>query len=334
MDLQKKYPCGGLIIAGIHGTQMDRDAQALIHEYGIGNFIIFGRNVHDGPQALKKLCLDLKSECAAAGLPPPVIAVDQEGGVVQRMGPPFWDRLPGAGETGASADPADSITDLACKTAHMLRDAGINMNMAPVLDIAGPAEKGVLAERCFGPNSHTVSMAGQWYIKTLQKEKIAAVAKHFPGIGMVREDPHLKRPLVNASRTQLTEQLAPFRQAISDGVSSIMTSHVIFTSLDRECPASFSTAIAHDLLRDELGFKGLLITDDLEMGGITLHGTVPQAALRAFLAGHDMLLICHDTKRIKATVHEMRSACRDGIITGRRLETSLERIERLRMAFC
>lgn len=321
-------------MAGLHGTQLGRDTLELIHEYGVGNFIIFKRNVQDGLPALKKLCQDIKGECAAAGLAPPVIAVDQEGGPVQRMGPPYWDRLPGAGETVASASREKSVMDLARKTAHMLRDAGINMNMAPVLDIAGPVEKGVLAKRCFGRSSHAVSSAGQLYIKTLQGENIAAVAKHFPGIGLVQDDPHLKRPLINASKTRITEQLAPFKHAITSEVSSIMTSHVIFTALDQEYPASFSQAIAHDLLRDELNFKGVLITDDLEMGGITMYGDVPRAAIRAFLAGHDMLLVCHSLRRIRATVHEMWAACRNGIISSRRLETSLERMEKLRIAFC
>ncbi len=328
------YPCGTLIMAGISGTSLNDETRDIILNHGVSNFIIFRRNAAEGPVTLKKLTDDLKNACSDAGLPCPIISIDQEGGTVQRLGPPLWEALPSAHEAGGSEDPGQAVDDLAAKTADMLKICGINMNMAPVLDIAGPAAQGVLKGRCFGNSAEAVSASGIRYIRTLQSQSIAAVAKHFPGIGMVGEDPHLKRPVVGEQTDKVLKNTEPFRQAIEAGVSSIMTSHVIFTALDPDLPASFSPAIATDLLRHDLGFQGVLITDDLEMGGITGYGSVAQAALKAFLAGHDMLLVCHRHERIKAVVQEIQDACKDGRISRERLETSLERMENLRKRFC
>lgn len=333
MRHRENYPCGTLIMAGLPGTSADKETRGLILNHGVNNFIIFRRNATEGPEALKKLCDDLKNTCCDAGLPAPVISIDQEGGTVQRLGPPMWDSLPSAREAGSAQKPDEAVKKLALQTAGMLKPCGINMNMAPVLDIAGPAAQGVLKGRCFGSTVESVSAAGRLYIRTLQGESIAAVAKHFPGIGMVREDPHLKRPVVDTRADTIRQQAEPFRQAIKSGVGAVMTSHVIFPSLDAHLPATFSPAIATGLLRKELGFQGVLITDDLEMGGITEYGSVKEAALMAFLAGHDMLLVCHRPERIMAVVNEMQAACTDGRVSSQRLETALERVENLRNRF-
>jgi beta-N-acetylhexosaminidase len=313
---------------------MDPETRDLIFNYGVSNFIIFRRNTSQGPETLRRLCQELKEACSNAGLPRPIISVDQEGGAVQRLGPPFWEKLPSAHEAGNAEDLQQAITNLSEKTAKMLKDSGLNMNMAPVLDIAGHASSGVLRGRCFGTAVETVSKAGRIYIQKLQDQSIAAVGKHFPGIGMVTEDPHLKRPVVDLDASTVMKHAEPFRQAIESGVSTVMTSHVIFTAIDPDVPASFSTEIAANLLRGILGFRGVLITDDLEMGGITGYGSVEKAALRAFLAGHDMLLVCHRPERIRATVQEIQSACVDGRISTARLDASLERVENLRNRFC
>ncbi len=330
----KPYPCGTLIMAGIKSTTLNAETISLIRDYGIGNFIIFKRNVSEGADSLKRLCEDLKDTCDRAGLPPPIIGVDQEGGSVQRLGPPLWDSLPSASTTGTAPNPQEAVAELASRAGAMLNAAGINMNLAPVLDIAGPAAKGVLRGRCFGSDPKAVAQAGVWYIRTIQGLSIAAVAKHFPGIGMVLVDPHLQRPVVDADPDTVAAQLTPFRLAINAGVSAAMTSHVIFPALDSKYPATCSRAIAHDLLRKEMGFQGVLLTDDMEMGGITEHGTVEEAAAMAFLAGHDLLLVCHRPDRIKATVRKIQAICKQDGTARKRLDASLERIHQLRKKFC
>ncbi len=334
MRSRPDYPCGTLIMAGIEGTALNAETVNLIRDYGVGNFIIFKRNVSEGPESLKRLCEDLKDTCEHVGLPSPIIGVDQEGGGVQRLGPPLWDSLPSASATGTATNPKKAVTELAGRTGTMLNDAGINMNLAPVLDIAGPAAKGVLKGRCFGSDPNAVAQAGVWYIRTIQGLSIAAVAKHFPGIGMVRVDPHRQRPVVDANADTVAAQLTPFRLAINAGVSAAMTSHVIFPALDSKYPATCSRTIAHDLLRKEMGFQGVLITDDMEMGGITEYGTVEEAAVMAFLAGHDLLLVCHRPDRIRATVNKIQAICKQDGIAKKRLEASLERMDQLREKFC
>ncbi len=324
--------CGGLVMAGINGTSLDHATLELIHSYGLNNFIIFRRNTEDGPEQLKHLCNDIKEACREAGLPPALIAVDQEGGTVQRLGPPWWPGLPSALKAGS--DGTEAVQQLAIDTAGMLGSIGINMNMAPVLDIAGSRVQKVLEERCFGHSGQKVGAAGETYIKTLQACGIAAVAKHFPGIGLVKEDPHIKRPVVTASVSDIEQALYPFTRALNAGVSAVMTSHVIFPAIDSSLPASFSNTIAKDLLRNRLGFAGMLITDDLEMGGITGYGSVPEAALRAFMAGHDMLLVCHTHELICATVEKLSEAVDNREIPPERLEQSLNRIRKIKTVFC
>ncbi len=334
MPTNTHYPCGSLIIAGIPGTTLDRETAELIRQYGVGNFIIFKRNAQKGPEALKNLCESLKEACLDAGIGPPIISVDQEGGTVQRLNKPFWKKLPSAQEAGEVQDPEAAATALAVETAEMLRQVGINMNMAPVLDVAGPASDGVLKGRCFGDNPSDVAAAGTVYINTLQENGIAAVAKHFPGIGLVQEDPHMHRPVVEADPKTIQENLVPFQHAVKSGVSSVMTSHVIYQHLDKDVPASFSPIIAREILREQMGFDGVLMTDDLEMGGITRYGSVEESALRAFVAGHDMFLVCHSPELIKATVKVLDDACKSKKISTTRLETSLFRVSRLKERFC
>ncbi len=331
-DKEKLRLCGGLVMAGINGTTLDSGALELISTYGINNFIIFSRNAEAGPAQLERLCSDLKTACRQAGLPPALIAVDQEGGTVQRLGPPWWPPLPSALEAGSNG--IEAVKRLAVDTAAMLAGMGIGMNMAPVLDIAGNRVQRVLEKRCFGHSGQAVAAAGKTYIDTLQACGIAAVAKHFPGIGLVQDDPHIKRPVVTASSRDMEQALHPFKRAFNAGVSSVMTSHVIFTALDRTLPASFSSIVARELLRKQLGFSGMLITDDLEMGGITEHGSVPDAALEAFMAGHDMLLVCHTHALICATVKKLAKALENGKIGHERLTQSLKRIRKIRDNYC
>ncbi len=333
MQRKTEYPCGRLVIAGIPGTEMDRETERLIRDYSISNFIIFKRNADEGPEKLKMLCERLEEACADADLGKPIISVDQEGGTVQRLSKPFWKELPSAQEAGDAVDRNTAIKNLADTAARMLHEVGINMNMAPVLDISGPASDGVLRGRCFGNSADSVAEAGRIYIKTLQRCGIAAVAKHFPGIGMVQADPHLKRPVVESSHETIQEQLEPFREAVNAGVSSVMTSHVIFREIHNDVPATFSKRIAQTLLRDALGFSGVLMTDDLEMGGITRYASVEESALQAFKAGHDMLLVCHSKKLIRNTVLTLDDACKKGEITTDRLDASLARVEALKKRF-
>jgi beta-N-acetylhexosaminidase len=310
---------------GIPGLVLDPKSLSLIRKHGIGNFILFKRNVEGGPDQTKKLCDDLNEACADAGLSPPLIAVDQEGGPVQRLGPPFWPGILSNKEAALSRNPETQADIQAETAAKILASLGIRLNLAPVLDLAPNGNEGVLKGRSYGPHPREVSILGKKYIRALQANGVGATAKHFPGIGRAGKDPHFRRPVVTASKETLMREMSPFRESVKTGVKAVMTSHVVFTALDPYEPATFSKIIANELLRRELDFKGLLLTDDLEMGGITGHGSLGEAAVRAVLAGHDLLLICHRAQKVKEALDSLEKAWFQGILNTGRLDLSLTR---------
>jgi beta-N-acetylhexosaminidase len=325
----KKAPLGQLLMIGIPGMVLDSESLSLIREHGVGNFILFARNVKGGPDQAKKLCDDLNEACADAGLPPPLIAVDQEGGAVQRLGPPFWPGILSNQEVALSKNPETQANAQAETAAKVLNFLGIGLNLAPVLDLVPTGTEGVLKGRSYGPDPREVSILGEKYIRTLQANGIGATAKHFPGIGRVEKDPHFQRPVVTASKETLMHEMSPFREGVKAGVKAVMTSHVVFSSLDPDEPATFSKIIVNELLRRELDFQGLLLTDDLEMGGITGHGSLGEAAVRAILAGHDLLLICYRAQKVKEALGALEKAWSLGILDAGKLDLSLSRIASL-----
>jgi len=311
---------------GLPDTVLDPESLLLIKEYGIGNFILFERNVKGGPDKTRKLCDDLNEACHDAGLPLPVIAVDQEGGPVQRLGPPYWPEIPSNEEMVLSEKSGVHANVQAETAAKILNSLGIKLNLAPVLDLAPTGAEGVLKGRSYGADPRTVSILGERYIQILQANGVGATAKHFPGIGRVEKDPHFQRPEVTASRKTLTHDMYPFHRGMKAGVKAVMTSHVVFPSLDEDEPATFSEIIANKILRHELGFEGLLMTDDLEMGGIVNHVSPGEAAVKAILAGHDLLLICHRIQRMKEALDSLEKAWSQGLLKAGNLDLSLSRI--------
>lgn len=288
LDLQRKL--GSLFMIGIPGHELDRETVKLIETWGVSNFIIFKRNADKGAKTLSKLCSELKLCCNEAGLDAPLIAVDQEGGAVQRLGAPFWEEIPSNAAVSASLQPEVQVAKQASLASMMLKDVGINLNLAPCLDLAGADTSGVLASRSYGLDAVKTARIGSIYVQTLQNQGILACAKHFPGIGRVQSDPHFELPGIHADQPTIEREMQPFCAAIKTGVAFIMTSHVIFHAIDGK-PATFSHEIVK--LARSFGFEGVIITDDLEMAGATASEDTSRAALRAFEAGHDLLLICH-----------------------------------------
>lgn len=312
-------------MVGLPGHDLDDSTRNLITRAGINNFIIFRRNVLNREQ-LRTLCADLVASCRAQGLAMPIIAIDQEGGTVARLPPPFT-QFAGARELAESAEPELLLVDYARCCARELRDVGISMNLAPVLDVS-PAGQGLFMEkRALGGNALQVSRFGSLVIRVLQEEGIAACAKHFPGLGAAVLDPHLRLPVVELSRAQLSScDLEPFRAAIAEKVAAFMTSHTIYKGLDPETIATLSPVILIKLLREELRYDGLVITDDLEMGAIENVFSVEDAALASFIAGVDLLLICHDHDKVSRAHARLLTAVDKGAISRERLLQSFGRI--------
>ena len=327
-----KNELGGLFMVGLPGTELDDSTRNLIKEYGINNFILFKGNA-ENPAQIRSLCLGLAPACRAAGLSAPLISIDQEGGTVARLTAPFFTEFPDARVLAEDERAEELLTDYARTCARELLAVGINMNLAPVLDVS-PAGLGLFMERrSLGGAPEQVARLGALLITAMQENSLAACAKHFPGLGTATLDPHKVLPVVDRSLMALrTCDLLPFAEAIRAGVAGIMTSHTVYPQLDPDRPATLSPLILEGLLRNELGYNGMIITDDLEMGAIENEGTVADAALAAFKAGADMLLICHEHHKIIAAHALLRKAA-DEVLSTERVRQSLTRIAEVRRRF-
>jgi len=264
----------------------------------VGGLILFSRNIVS-PEQIRQLCNDAQAYAAQCGQPPLFIAIDQEGGVVARLKPPF---------TQFAGNPAmrgvDDAVAFAQITARELNDIGVNMNMAPVLDIAPAHGPSVMQERVFAGDPQWVARMGTTVIDHLQAAGIIAVGKHFPGIGRTVLDSHEDLPELDVEGETLAgSDLIPFQAAIQADVGGIMLSHIRYPRLDPQWPASLSAAIAQDLLRGQLGYDGLVLTDDLDMGAIAKHYDLPAIVTQCLSATVDILLVCHSGPKI-AAAHE------------------------------
>lgn len=279
---------GQRLMLGFDGTEFCADLKWMIGGLKAGGLILFSRNI-EGPEQLRRLCRDAQEHAARSGLPPLFIAVDQEGGTVSRLNPPFT-QFSG---NPSMRDPADAAR-FARITASELQSVGINMNMAPVLDVVHPGIESIMMARAFGSDPDWVSKMGTTVIRHLQSNGVMAVAKHFPGIGGTSIDSHMDRPLFDISYEALSlVDLLPFRSAISNDVAGIMLSHILYPQLDDHWPASLSPAIANVLLRKKMGYRGIVLTDDLDMGAIKKYIDIETAMDQVLAAEVDQALICH-----------------------------------------
>ena len=278
---------GQRLMAGFNGTALNEDIKHLIKALKVGGLILFSRNV-ETPGQIRTLCADVQAWAATCGQPPLFIAIDQEGGQVARLKEPFT-QFPGAPPLKSRA----TAEDFARITARELRDVGINMNMAPVMDVADPDIDSVMIKRAFSHDPAIVADIGVAVINGLQKRNVMAVAKHFPGIGRTTLDSHVDQPVLDADAGKLQADLAPFGAAIKNRVAGIMLSHILYSALDPDLPASLSSKIARDLLRNRMGYDGLVMTDDLDMGALINHFDINTAVNRILTADIDLTLICH-----------------------------------------
>jgi beta-N-acetylhexosaminidase len=311
-------------MVGIPGYELDPSTLALIREEGVHSFILFRRNVRDRRQ-LTTLCAALRECCLDHGLPRPLIAIDQEGGQVARLPPPFT-LFGEPRQLAEAADGVQRLTDFAFTCATELVEVGINMNLAPVLDIC-PTGQGLFMERrCLGEDPRRVAELGALVITGLQRCGVAACAKHFPGLGSALLDPHLELPVVDRPGARLlAEDLVPFTQAITAKVAAVMTSHAVYADLDPALPGTLSPLVVEALLRGRCGYDGLIITDDMEMGAIEKFAGFEEAVLTAFQAGSDLVLICHDHGKIRRSLAALRGAAVSGAISPARITASLRR---------
>ena len=332
MTVEEKV--GQLLIGGFEGTEIGDQATRLVQEYQVGGLILYGRNIAGAGQ-LVTLTNGLKA-LNGDGIPL-FLSIDQEGGGVDRM-PPEVRRTPGAycvGQTG-SVPAAQSYGDvLAAECAAF----GLNLDFAPVLDVWSNPGNTVIGQRAFSADARTVAGLGPAAARRMMDQGVIPAVKHFPSHGDTAVDSHVGLPVVDKSPEELEEtELIPFRAAIqsagTDGqVPAVMVAHILLTQLDPERPASLSPAVVTGLLREELGFAGAVLTDDLTMGAVTQSYGLGEAAVLAVEAGCDILLVCHGQDSVPAVRTALLEAAASGRITAERLDESVYRILRLKTEY-
>jgi len=317
-------------MVGFDGTEVNGHIRRMILEYRVGGVILFRRNVGT-PQQLARLCRDLQEINATVSASPLLISIDQEGGMVMRVEQGVTP-MPSA-MAFQEAGPVDCCEQMNRICGDEMRQLGINMNLAPVLDVNNNELNPVIGVRAYGEDPGTVIKYGMAAMRGLQASGLVTTAKHFPGHGDTATDSHFGMAVVPHSRSRLDSvELPPFRAAIAQGVDAIMTAHVVFPEIEPEpdLPATLSKAVLTGLLRGEMGFNGVIVTDCLEMAAIAETVGVSRAAVATLVAGADIVLVSHRIERQIAAIEAVRQAVLSGVIAMAQIDAACQRVATLK----
>ena len=316
---------GQKLVFGFHGTQLTEEFKALIRRYKIGNVILFLRNVESASQ-LRQLCSEIQTLIREETGYPAFIIIDQEGGMVSRL-PGDAVNVPGAMALAATGNLENAR--LASEiTIRQLRGLGANFNMAPVQDVNSNPANPVIGVRSFGDDPERVAAFGCASIAPYAGSGVLCCVKHFPGHGDTAVDSHLGLPRVDKTEEELEQlELIPFRRAIAAGAPAVMMSHVLFPNIaDDQLPCTMSRRMVTDLLRKKLGFRGLVLTDCMEMLAIQKHYGTPQGVVAAIRAGVDLAEISSRMDLEEASAKAVNEAAARGELNLQEIQESVERI--------
>ncbi|RKN75982.1 beta-N-acetylhexosaminidase [Paenibacillus ginsengarvi] len=321
MTLEQKL--GQMVMAGVDGTKMDEQAKSLIANDFIGGFILYKPNIESTAQTAT-LLNELKE--ANRGNPAPLLlSVDQEGGKVSRM-PGTLVPTPASRDIAKTGD-KEKARAIGKAIGAEVRALGFNVDFAPVLDIDSNPNNPVIGNRSFGPTAAIVSSFGLQQMEGLRSERVIPVVKHFPGHGDTSVDSHLELPVVSKTLDQLRKlELVPFADAIRSDADMVMVAHILLPQLDPDHPSSMSPTVIGDLLRKEMGFGGVVITDDMTMGAILKHNDLGEAAVQSVKAGADIVLVAHEYAKAKMVIGALKQAVQSGAITADSIDRSVYRI--------
>lgn len=325
--MHAQYALGQLFMVGIPHPTLDSDSRRLLQDLRPGGVILFRRNYND-PETLAALCAELHSLFPES---PPLIALDHEGGRVHRLNSPFT-HFPPAASVGRLGSP-ELARQVGYAMGQELRSVGIDIDFAPVLDVLTNPSNTVIGDRAFATDPQLVSLLGCALARGLREGGVIPCGKHFPGHGATLIDSHNDLPRDERSEEDLLSlDLIPFQGAIREQIEMIMTAHIVYSALDPDLPATLSPIIIDGLLRRRLGFQGVVVTDDLDMGAIVRHSSLEQAALDALRAGADLLLICHSLERAIVARDACVRALGDGALTRQRGAEAVQRVTALKHA--
>lgn len=317
---------GQLLMIGIHGKTLNDDAKFMLNEYRVGGIILFDRNMESKDQ-VKSLITDINKTGKSAGLTPLFIGIDQEGGAVARMEDQLI-KVPPAEELGK--EPIEQAVSLAKQSGTELKDLGFNINFAPVADL------GLTYGRSFSTNPDEVVRYASAVGKAYDEAGLWYSYKHFPGIGKTDVDLHADTSVVPVSeKTLLNEDTKVFVDLVKQSkpnTYAIMVSHAMYPQIDPDHPSSLSKTIITDWLRKDMGYNGVVVTDDMDMGALAKHYTFGDMAVQSILAGSDILLVCHEYEHMQEAYNGLMKAVKDGRISKERLDESVKRILLMKMS--
>lgn len=309
---------------GYQGETPSSDFLRLVRKYDVSGIIFFARNI-TSPSQLAETIGQLKSYFKSK----PLLAIDQEGGRINRITQNF--PLFPANKIYADNKDKKGMKEAYRTTARELFKLGINLNLIPVVDILGP-DGSFMGDRSFSDDVDTVAEFTSIAINAVRQAKLLTCAKHFPGIGSLVKDPHEVLPQLPLSKTGFEQkEFIPFKIAIKSGVDCVMTTHVIAPALDRK-PVTFSKKVVTDILQKKLKFKGLVLSDDMEMKAMANNFDFKEACINAFLAGHDQILICHSLDRQVQVLEHFERLIRDKKIPASLVKRRLEKILKFKKA--
>ncbi len=315
---------GLCLMVGIPQPTLDAETRQILADLQPGGIILFQRN-YTHPDTLRALCADIH---ALTPERPPLIGLDAEGGRVHRLSPPFT-HFPPALQVGQTGSPQLAHA-VGLALGQELRSVGIDIDFAPVLDVYSNPDNTVIGDRAFGSDPQRVAECGCALAAGLRAAGVLPCGKHFPGHGATIIDSHDDLPYDERDSPTLEAlDFIPFQAAIAQEIELLMTAHVVYPALDPQRPASLSSIIMNDLLRKRLGFQGVIVSDDLEMGAIVRHTSVADAAVQALSAGADLLLVCHSLEHALSTRDACRRAVQQGVLTEERVSAAQRRIRRI-----
>lgn len=321
MTLEEKI--GQLLIVGIEGPEISDHDRSQILDNKVGGFIFFSRNIDNKTQVLT--LLNSLKESNKDNKIPLFLSIDEEGGVVSRLSNIFKN-LVDVAQLGHKNNDILSF-DYGEIQGLKLSNLGFNINFAPVLDVNSNPNNPVIGRRAIDSQPSIVAQQGVALIKGLQSSNIITAAKHFPGHGDTDVDSHFELPLVDKSYEELKElELIPFKAAIDNGVDMVMVAHILFPQIDDNYPASISKSIINDILREELKYKGVVISDDITMGAIIDNYSIEEASIKFLQSGGDILLVCHGVDNPTLVINRIKQAIDNGEINIEEIDKKVYRI--------
>jgi beta-N-acetylhexosaminidase len=323
---------GQMVLVGMDGTAVQPQVRSLIEERRVGGIILYGNNI-ESPKQLSELVNGLKQTNREAGAKLPLLlSADQEGGRVSRL-PKEITAFPASRLVGDTNDTKYAY-GVGSALGEAMKAFGLNTDFAPVLDVNTNPNNPVIGDRAFGTTAKRVTDTGVQEMLGIKAQGVVPVVKHFPGHGDTSVDSHYGLPVVEHDLQRLRSvEFVPFASAIKEGAPVVMVAHILMTKLDPNTPASMSRIVIQNFLRTELGFNGVVMTDDMTMEAVGKTMAIGPAAVKAILAGADIVLVGHDPSQQKAVLDAITEAVRNGDISQQEIDASVYRIAKLKTSF-